>query len=66
MRAFFLEIQMAKWQAGRKMAKWKRVGHKFKTSEFFLRQDEATITPELRVRMEKIAKEALAKIWYPY
>jgi hypothetical protein len=57
---------MAKWRKGRKMTKWKQVGHKFKTSEIFLRNEETTITPELRVRMEKIVKRTLAKIWYPY
>ena len=49
-----------------KPKKWKRIGHEFKTSEVFLRQEEIEITPELRVRMSKIVERALAKMWYPY
>lgn len=49
-----------------KPIKWKLVGHEFKTSEFFLRQEDIEITPELRARMLKIVKRARAEMFYPY
>ena len=39
-----------------KPIKWKRVGHKFKTSDIFLRQEQKELTPEMREHIIKVFK----------